>query len=154
MLGRSSFPEMSQRGQGDKVPTFEGRLEELQRVVDLLVHKMEDDFDLELDYHPRSIRYMDAILTEVQRSGRPLTPSLFLSIGGYVGETIVRTYGARWSELDGNLAVQLDGGSHTTTLRVFDWVKDAYADPYEKNLGQRLTSVVGDGLDAGGEARA
>lgn len=137
---------MSQRERGDEVPTFEGRVGELQRVVDLLVRKMEDDFDCSLDYSPRSIAYMDAILTEVQRSGRPLTPSLFLSIGGYVGETLVRTYDGRWTDLDENLGVELDGTQHSATLHVFDWVKEAYADPYEKNLGQRLSSVLGDGL--------
>lgn len=147
---------MTQRGQGDEAPTMDGRIEELQRVVDLLVHKLEDDFDCTMDYTPGSLAYMDAILTEVQRSGRPLTPSLFLSIGGYVGETLVRNYDGRWTEFDGNLAVELDGGAHTRTLRVFDWVKDAYADPYDKNLGQRLGTVLGDGTPGGspGEARA
>lgn len=137
---------MTQRGQGDNAPSMDGRIEELQRVVDLLVHKLEDDFDCTMDYTPPTLAYMDAILTEVQRSGRPLTPSLFLSIGGYLGETLVRTYDGRWTEFDGNLAVELDGTSHTQTLRVFDWVKEAYADPYEKNLGQRLNAAFGDGF--------
>lgn len=138
---------MTQRGRGDGTPTFDERIEDLQRVVDLLVGKMGDEFGLRLDYSPRSVAYMDAVLTELRRNRRALTPGLFLSIGGYVGETLVRAYDGEWAELDGTLAVTLEGDAHRTTLRVFDWVKDAYADPEERNLGARLRETVGDGLD-------
>lgn len=122
------------------------RIDELQRVVGLLVKKMQDDFEVQLDYGPGSVAYLDAILTELRREGRPLTPGLFLSIGGYVGETLVREYDGRWTELDGSLAVTLDGTAHSATLKVFDWVKDAYADPHEDNLGAKVRSVLGDGM--------
>lgn len=138
---------MTQRGREDEVPTLDGRVDELQRVVDLLVRKMEDDFDVELDYSPGSVAYVDAILAELRREGRPLTPSLFLSIGGYMGETLVRGLGGRWTEDEGSLAVRLDGGVHQATLDVFEWVKEAYADPHERNLGAHLDAVLGDGLD-------
>ncbi len=137
---------MTQSGREDEVPSIEGRTEELQRIVDLLVRKMEDDFDCTLDYTPRTIAYMDAVLQEVKKEGRGLTPSLFLAIGGYVGETLVRTFDGRWAEGSANLAVELDGDAHTRTLDVFDWVKQSYADPHNENLGQRIDSVLGDGL--------
>lgn len=137
---------MTPSGQPDEVSTLEGRVDELQRVVDLLVHKMEDDFDCEMDYRPRSVAYLDAILAESQSNRRALTPSLFLSIGGYLGETLVRSYEGEWTAEGDNLAVELEGAGHTRTVQVFDWVKDAYADPHGHSLGQRLDRAVGDGL--------
>lgn len=137
---------MTQSGREDEVPSIEGRADELQRIVDLLVRKMEDDFDCSLDYSPRTIAYMDAVLQEIKRNKRGLTPSLFLAIGGYVGETLVRTFDGRWTEDTGNLAVELDGAGHSRTLDVFEWVKRSYADPHNGNLGQRIDAVLGDGL--------
>jgi hypothetical protein len=136
---------MTTTGRGDEA-TLDVRVDELQRVVDLLVRKMEDDFDCEMDYEPASVGYLDAVLAELRREDRSLSPSLFLSIGGYVGETLVQAYGGTWVEEDGSLAVEVQGQAHSQTLPVFDWVKDAYADPHEENLGQRLDHVVGDGL--------
>jgi hypothetical protein len=136
---------MTPSGRGDEA-TLDGRVDELQRVTDLLVRKMEDDFDCEMDYEPGSVAYADAVLAELRRDGRSLPPSLFLSIGGYVGETLVRTYDGAWVEEGGNLAVEVEGQAHARTLPVFDWVKDAYADPEDDNLGQRLDRVIGDGL--------
>lgn len=130
---------------------MEGRIKELNRVVELLVRKMEESFQCEMDYSPRSIAYIDAVLAEIHNERRPLTPSLFLAIGGYLGETLVRTFTGTWVEEDGNLAVKLHGTGHARTLDVFEWVKQAYADPHEENLGQRLDAVLGDGLGPGPE---
>lgn len=142
---------MPQRGRGDEVPSLDERVAELRRVVSLLVRKMDTEFACQLDYAPHTVAYMDAILAEVQASGRPLTPSLFLSIGGYLGETLVHAYGGRWTELDGNLAILLEGEGHSRTFDVFEWVKRAYAEPASKSLTDRIQGMVGDGLGPGGQ---
>ncbi len=153
-MGRGEPSSMTQSGRGDEVPTMDGRVDDLNRVVELLVRKMEETFECSMDYSPRSIAYMDAVLAEVHNHRRGLTPSLFLAIGGYVGETLVRAFDGEWVEEDGNLAVRLPGGAHERTLEIFDWVKQAYANPHEDNIGQRLDAVLGDGLGPGPGAQA
>lgn len=131
-------------GSGTSEPTIEERVSELRRIVDLLIRQMEGSFEVELDHHPRSVAYLDAVIAELRRADRPLTPSLFLSIGGYVGEILIHTYDGEWTELDGHLAVTIDGGAHTATFRVFDWVKQAYSDPNSSPMSERLAWAVSD----------
>ncbi len=137
---------MSRRGRGGGLANVEERVDQLNKVVSLFVDKVEADFDLELAFAPSSITYMDVFLTEAQRGGRDLAPSLYLGIGGYVGETLIRAYGGRWQEGEENLVVELDGQGHTRQLPIFEWVKDAHADPHEDNLCDRLRGVLGDEL--------
>jgi len=139
---------MSQRGQGGGLPSVEDRVDQLGKVVSLFVAKVEADFDLHLDFDPGSIPLMDVFLTEVHRQDHDLTPSLYLSIGGYVGETLIRSVGGEWVEGDENLAVELEGEAHSQRLPIFDWVKDACADPHGDSLGSRLRHVIGDDLSA------
>lgn len=131
------------------MPGADGRVEQLNRAVSLFVDKVEADLDVELGFDPASIAYMDVLLTEIHRRGRGLTPSLYLSIGGYVGETLVRSYDGSWTLEDEKLAVQLEGESHRARLPVFDWVETAYEDPHGHSLGARLRAVLGDGFGSG-----
>lgn len=143
---------MSHRGKGGGLPSVEDRVDQLNKVVTLFVDKVEADFDVRLDYEPPSIAYMDVFLTEVHRRGHDLAPSLFLGIGGYVGETLIRSFGGDWAEGDDSLAVELEGEAHSRQLEIFDWVEDAYADPHGDSLGERLRTVLGDDLPPGGAA--
>lgn len=136
---------MGQRGRGDERPSIEERVEELQRVVSLLVYKMDKDFDVTLDFSPRSISYLDAVLAESRRKGGTLAPGLYLSAGGYIGETLVRNYGGDWTDIDGQLCIELEGEAHRRFLRVFDWVHQAYEDPRTKSLTYRMQALGGIG---------
>ena len=136
---------MAQRGRGDERPSIDERIEELQRVVSLLVYKLDKDFGVTLDFSPRSIAYLDAVLAEARRKGGSLTPGLYLSIGGYVGETLVRNYGGDWTDVDGQLCVELEGIAHRRFLRVFDWVTQAYDDPRTKSLTYKIQALGGMG---------
>jgi hypothetical protein len=140
---------MSHRGQGEGLPSVEDRVDQLTKVVDLFVDKVEADFDVALDYDTASIAYLDVFLTEAHRRSRGLSPSLYLSIGGYVGETLVRAFDGEWTEGEDNLAVEFEGESHRRQLEVFDWVKDAYADPHGDSLGEQVRTVLGDDLSGG-----
>lgn len=151
---------MPQRGEGDDRPSIEERIEELQRVVSLLVYKLDKEFGVTLDFTPRSISYLDAVLTEANhRSGR-LTPGLYLSIGGYVGETLIRNFGGEWRDVDGALCVEIVGEGHSRYLRVFDWVQAAHEEPRTQSLTYRMQALVGtaragwEGSDSAGAAVA
>ena len=58
---------MSGRGQGGELPSVEDRVDELNEAVSLFVDKVEQDFDVELDFDPDSIAYLDLFLTEADR---------------------------------------------------------------------------------------
>jgi hypothetical protein len=143
---------MSGRGQGGELPSVEDRVDELNEAVSLFVDKVEQDFDVELDFDPDSIAYLDLFLTEAQRRGSDLAPSLYLSIGGYLGETLIRSYGGEWADAEDSLAVELEGEAHNRQLEIFDWVENAYDDPHGESLGQRMRTVLGDDLSSGGAA--
>lgn len=134
---------MGQRGRGDERPSIDERVDELERVVSLLVYKLDKDFGVTMDFSLRSIAYLDAVLAEARRKGGPLTPGLYLSIGGYIGETLVRTYGGHWQDLDGQLCIELDGDAHKRFLRIFDWVQQAYEDPRTKSLTYKVQALGG-----------
>lgn len=134
---------MVQRGRGDDRPSLEERVDELQRVVSLLTFKMQRDFGCDLDRTPGSIHFLDAVIAELRREGRELSPGLYLSIGGYLGETLVHTYGGHWADEDGMLGVRLQGGGHSRYLRVFDWVQRAFEDPRTQSLSYQLSNLVG-----------
>ncbi|MDX1612423.1 MAG: hypothetical protein R3185_08635 [Candidatus Thermoplasmatota archaeon] len=140
---------MAQRRQGNEQPAIDERIEELQRVVSLLVYKLDKEFGCSLDFTPRSVPYLDAVLTEAHRKGGQLTPGLYLSIGGYLGETLVRNFGGTWVDVDGMLTVSLPGQAHTRFVRVFDWVQDAYQDPRTRSLTFRMQSMAGTGIHHG-----
>lgn len=142
---------MSQRGQDGNLPDGDARIDQLNRAVSLFVDKVEADLGVSLSFQPSSIPVMDVLLTEIHRGGRGLTPSLYLSIGGYVGETLIRSYGGRWYQEGDKLAVELEGEEHVFRLPIFDWVRQAYVDPHEDNLGERLRSVLGDGFHTPGD---
>lgn len=136
---------MTQGGPPD-LESLDARIDQLNRIVSLFTEKVNADFGLSLDFQPGSVAYADAILAQAADDRRDLSPGLFLSIGGYVGEVLVRNYDGQWVEDGEDLAVVVEGGAHRRTLHVFDWVHDAYENPHEDNLGQRLEGLVGDGL--------
>jgi len=141
----SSHGVMSQGGTAEGLESLDERLGQLTRIVELFVDKGEADFGVRLDYTVGSIRYVDTFLSQARDRRHDLSPGLYLSIGGYVGEVFVRCYDGEWIENGDSLAVRVPGPVHDETLPVFDWVKAAYRNPAE-SLTQRLDRVMGDGL--------
>ena len=144
----------------DDTATLEERIDELQRVVSVLTYKLGRDFSTPLDYTPRSVPVLDAVIAQVRQDGRELTPGMFLALGGYLGETLARTYHGQWVDEDGQLCIRLDGLGHARYLHVFDWVERAFEHPRSQSLTDRLHALTGwhhswdEPGDAGGTASA
>lgn len=80
----------------------------------------QSDYGLDLDYTPDTLRQLEEVLEERFAQGSAdENAALIVSMGCYVGEVLVRTFGGRWSadeEFFHSPAVVIEGRLQTHTF--------------------------------------
>jgi hypothetical protein len=75
----------------------------------LVVSVVSDQLHEELGYDAAGVRWLDGYVQRQHEQGDPsIRDGLVGTLGSYLGECIVRSFGGEWAEVDGEWGVRFD----------------------------------------------
>jgi hypothetical protein len=83
--------------------------DKLRAVAELVVRTFRDELQVELRFDQAGVEWIDGYINRM-RDSLPAKerPGLISTLGSYIGECIIRTYGGAWVEKDGMWGVQVN----------------------------------------------
>jgi hypothetical protein len=90
------------------------RIDEFKSIAATLVSDFRAELGVELNYDKQSIEWLDGYINRVApQLQKETVPGLATSIGAYLGETIVATYGGTWyhAEKEDQWGIRFDDGA-------------------------------------------
>ncbi len=75
----------------------------------LVASAASDQLGAEVAYDETAVRWLDAFIQKEHEDGNPENrPGLVNTLGSFLGECVIRTYGGDWAQLDGDWAIRFD----------------------------------------------
>lgn len=84
-------------------------LDRLRANAELVVSVARKQMDQDVGYDEAGVRWLDGYIQRQHEKGDPANfDGLVSTLGAYLGECIIQTFGGHWSEVDGWWCVQFD----------------------------------------------
>ena len=87
-------------------------LEHIRKNAELVISVAKDELGQTLNYDLEGVTWLDGYIQRQHNAGLPVDPDqLTNTLGSYLGECVIRSYGGEWAEIDGVIGIKLDGNN-------------------------------------------
>jgi hypothetical protein len=86
--------------------------ERIRRNAELVVSIAHEQLNVDIGYDEAGVRWLDGYAQRQHEQGNPeIRDGLVDTLGSYLGECIIQSFGGQWAEIDGSWCVQFSEGN-------------------------------------------
>jgi hypothetical protein len=87
-------------------------MDRIRANAELVVGIARDQLGVEVGYDEAGVRWLDRYVQRQHEQGNPANrDGLVNTLGSYLGECIIQSFGGEWAEIDGTWCVRFDVGN-------------------------------------------